>query len=232
MPYYMKIYLILFTLLFVGTIPCFSEPQIQDEEQLLLELDAALLKYPKYVQQKKAQILELHKYEASTRDNEQKYWINKLLYEAYNSFEADSALIYAQKNLELSQKMGNKERETLWKIYKTYMASSTGLVLSASSDLAQLRPYITTPNLKIEYYAHQIFLAGHILQYAAAPIDWSKHVPQSVRMWSPRASGAARSRAAPARPPEERFCRRGIPDGGAAPFLLWRRTWQSGPCRV
>ena len=181
MPYYMKIYLILFTLLFVGTIPCFSEPQIQDEEQLLLELDAALLKYPKYVQQKMAQILELHKYEASTRDNEQKYWINKLLYEAYNSFEADSALIYAQKNLELSQKMGNKERETLWKIYKTYMAASTGLVLSASSDLAQLRPYATTPNLKIEYYAHQIFLAGHILQYAAAPIDWSKHVPQSVR---------------------------------------------------
>lgn len=49
----------MFTLLFVGTIPCFSEPQIQDEEQLLLELDAALLKYPKYVQQKKAQILEL-----------------------------------------------------------------------------------------------------------------------------------------------------------------------------
>lgn len=46
-------------------------------------------------------------------------------------------------------KMGNKERETLWKIYKTYMASSTGLVLSASSDLAQLRPYITTPNLKL-----------------------------------------------------------------------------------
>lgn len=181
MPYYMKIYLILFTLLCVGTIPCFSEPQIQDEEQLLRELDAALLKYPKYVQQKKAQILELHKYEASTRDNEQKYWINKLLYEAYNSFEADSALIYAQKNLELSQKMGNKERETLWKIYKTYMASSTGLVLSASSDLAQLRPYVTTPNLKIEYYAHQIFLAGHILQYSAAPIDWSKHVPQSVR---------------------------------------------------
>ncbi len=44
MPYYMKIYLILFTLLCVGTIPCFSEPQIQDEEQLLRELDAALLK--------------------------------------------------------------------------------------------------------------------------------------------------------------------------------------------
>jgi len=177
----MKICLILFTLLCTGTISCFSESQTQAEEKLLRELDTALLKYPEYVEQKKKQILELHKYEASTRDNEQKYWINKLLYEAYNSFEADSALIYAQKNLELSQKMGNKERETLWKIYKTYMAASTGLVLSASSDLAQLRPYITTPNLKIEYYAHQIFLTGHILQYAAAPIDWSKHVPQSVR---------------------------------------------------
>lgn len=181
MPYYMKICLILFTLLCTGIISCFSESQTQAEEKLLRELDTALLKYPEYVEQKKKQILELHKYEASTRDNEQKYWINKLLYEAYNSFEADSALIYAQKNLELSQKMGNKERETLWKIYKTYMAASTGLVLSASSDLAQLRPYITTPNLKIEYYAHQIFLTGHILQYAAAPIDWSKHVPQSVR---------------------------------------------------
>lgn len=181
MPYYMKICLILFTLLCTGTISCFSKSQTQAEEKLLRELDTALLKYPEYVEQKKKQILELHKYEASTRDNEQKYWINKLLYEAYNSFEADSALIYAQKNLELSQKMGNKERETLWKIYKTYMAASTRLVLSASSDLAQLRPYITTPNLKIEYYAHQIFLTGHILQYAAAPIDWSKHVPQSVR---------------------------------------------------
>lgn len=48
-----EIYLILFTLLCVGTIPLLSEPQTQDEEQLLLELDAALLKYPKYVQQKK-----------------------------------------------------------------------------------------------------------------------------------------------------------------------------------
>lgn len=113
MPYYMKIYLILFTLLFVGTIPCFSEPQIQDEEQLLRELDAALLKYPKYVQQKKAQILELHKYEASTRDNEQKYWINKLLYEAYNSFEADSALIYAQKKSGAVSKNGEQRTRNL-----------------------------------------------------------------------------------------------------------------------
>lgn len=164
-----------------GTLFHLPAQDIQNEEMLLRKLDAALLKYPEYVHQKEKQILELHKYEISTRDNEQKYWINKLLYEAYVSFEADSALIYAQKNLELSQKMGNKERETLWKIYKTYMTASTGLVLSASSDLEELRPYITTPDLKIEYYAHQIFLSGHILQYAAAPIDWSKHIPQSVR---------------------------------------------------
>ena len=98
-----------------GQSSCFSESQTQAEEKLLRELDTALLRYPDYVQQKKAQILELHKYEVTTRDNEQKYWINKLLYEAYNSFEADSALIYAQKNLELSQKMGNKERETYGK---------------------------------------------------------------------------------------------------------------------
>lgn len=104
MPYYMKICLILFILLYAGTISCFSKSQTQVEEKLLRELDTALLRYPDYVQQKKAQILELHKYEVTTRDNEQKYWINKLLYEAYNSFEADSALIYAQKNLELSQK--------------------------------------------------------------------------------------------------------------------------------
>lgn len=180
MPYNL-IRILTFSVLFFGTISYIAAQNDPQEERLLNELDATLLKYPKYIRQKKAQILELHKYETSTRDNEQKYWINKLLYEAYVSFEADSALIYAQKNLELSQRMGNKERETLWKIYKTYMAASTGLVLRASSDLEQLRPDITTPTLKIEYYAHQIFLAGHILQYAAAPIDWDKHVPQSVR---------------------------------------------------
>lgn len=168
-------------LLFSATMSAVFAQNDSQDEQLLHELDVALSKYPEYIRQKEAQILELHKYEVSTKDDEQKYWINKLLYEAYVSFEADSALVYAQKNLELSQKMGNRERETLWKIYKTYLAASTGLVLSASSDLAQLRPYITTPNLKIEYYAHQIFLSGHILQYAAAPIDWSKHVPKSVR---------------------------------------------------
>lgn len=180
MPYNL-IRILTFSVLFFGTISYIAAQNDPQEERLLNELDATLLKYPKYIRQKKAQILELHKYKTSTRDNEQKYWINKLLYEAYVSFEADSALIYAQKNLELSQRMGNKERETLWKIYKTYMAASTGLVLRASSDLEQLRPDITTPTLKIEYYAHQIFLAGHILQYAAAPIDWDKHVPQSVR---------------------------------------------------
>ncbi len=180
MPYNL-IRILTFSVLLFGTISYIAAQNDPQEERLLNELDATLLKYPKYIRQKKAQILELHKYETSTRDNEQKYWINKLLYEAYVSFEADSALIYAQKNLELSQRMGNKERETLWKIYKTYMAASTGLVLRASSDLEQLRPDITTPTLKIEYYAHQIFLAGHILQYAAAPIDWDKHVPQSVR---------------------------------------------------
>lgn len=180
MPYNL-IRILTFSVLLFGTISYIAAQNDSQEERLLNELDATLLKYPKYIRQKKAQILELHKYETSTRDNEQKYWINKLLYEAYVSFEADSALIYAQKNLELSQRMGNKERETLWKIYKTYMAASTGLVLRASSDLEQLRPDITTPTLKIEYYAHQIFLAGHILQYAAAPIDWDKHVPQSVR---------------------------------------------------
>lgn len=180
MPYNL-IRILTFSVLLFGSISYIAAQNDSQEEKLLSELDVTLLKYPKYIRQKKVQILELHKYETSTRDNEQKYWINKLLYEAYVSFEADSALIYAQKNLELSQRMGNKERETLWKIYKTYMAASTGLVLRASSDLEQLRPDITTPTLKIEYYAHQIFLAGHILQYAAAPIDWDKHVPQSVR---------------------------------------------------
>lgn len=180
-PYNLIQTFILSSVLLFGTVSYIAAQNNPQEEKLLCELDDALLKYPEYIRQKKAQILELHKYETATRDNEQKYWINKLLYEAYVSFEADSALIYAQKNLELSQRMGNKERETLWRIYKTYMTSSTGLVLSASSDLAQLRPYITTPTLKIEYYAHQIFLSGHILQYAAAPIDWNRHVPQSVR---------------------------------------------------
>ncbi|WP_303913861.1 DUF6377 domain-containing protein [Bacteroides mediterraneensis] len=182
MPYNLIRFFLLFSFFLTGTIlPCLATQDLKDEETLLQELDNAVLKYPEYVRQKENQLQELHKYERATRNNEQKYWINKLLYEAYNSFEADSALIYAQKNLELSQKMGNKERETLWKIYETYMAASTGLVLSASSDLAKLRPYTTTPILKIEYYAHQVFLAGHILQYAAAPIDWNKHVPQSVR---------------------------------------------------
>ena len=180
MPYNL-IKILTFSVFLFGSVSYIAAQNNPQEEKLLSELDAALLKYPEYVSQRKSQILELHKYEKSTKDNEQKYWINKLLYEAYVSFEADSALIYAQKNLELSQRMGNKERETLWKIYKTYMAASTGLVLSASSDLEKLRPDITTPTLKIEYYAHQIFLAGHILQYAAAPIDWDKHVPQSVR---------------------------------------------------
>ena len=53
MPYYMKICLILFTLLYAGTISCFSESQTQAEEKLLRELDTALLRYPDYVQQKK-----------------------------------------------------------------------------------------------------------------------------------------------------------------------------------
>lgn len=53
MPYYMKICLILFTLLCTGTISCFSKSQTQAEEKLLRELDTALLKYPEYVEQKK-----------------------------------------------------------------------------------------------------------------------------------------------------------------------------------
>lgn len=86
MPYNL-IRILTFSVLLFGTISYIAAQNDPQEERLLNELDATLLKYPKYIRQKKAQILELHKYETSTRDNEQKYWINKLLYEAYVSLK-------------------------------------------------------------------------------------------------------------------------------------------------
>ena len=69
---------------------------------LLARLDSVLANSGKYVLEKEERIEELQGKRASALKLEDKLWINKMLYDEYFVYNADSAMAYVDDNIEIA----------------------------------------------------------------------------------------------------------------------------------
>ena len=87
---------------------------------LLARLDSVLANSGKYVLEKEERIEELQGKRASALKLEDKLWINKMLYDEYFVYNADSAMAYVDDNIEIAGLLGRKDKKQEWILNKVY----------------------------------------------------------------------------------------------------------------
>ena len=79
-------------------------------EQLFSRLDSVLTNSEKYVLEKEDKIEELRKKQSMPLKPEEKLWLNKMLYDEYFVYNADSAMVYVNNNIEIAGVLGRRTK--------------------------------------------------------------------------------------------------------------------------
>lgn len=115
-------------------------------------LDDALDRIDAITTQKENELASVRQMLNSAADDNERYALNNKLYDEYMSFVYDSAAYYVERNMELSQKMGDGHRVALSKMKKVNVMSVNGLFPEATELLNSVDTTVLTKQEMLEYY--------------------------------------------------------------------------------
>lgn len=136
----------------------------QNIDALLARLDSMIANEDSYVKTKLAKIAQIKHDGRRALGDEEQYWKNRMLYDEYFVFDADSAMHYAMANLEIARRLGNKQWEYEWRINKSFSLSVMGLLNDAKEELASIDVDDLSSQNKVKYYGQLAYLYSHISQ--------------------------------------------------------------------
>ncbi|MCM1378055.1 MAG: DUF6377 domain-containing protein [Clostridium sp.] len=97
---------------------------------------------------------------------------NKLLFDEFSTYQADSAMKYVDENLQLANSTGNLEWEIKSKIDKSELLAGTGLLSQSGEIMASINRSTIPQDLLTDYYGQMIFLYSHIGNYTGGQNDY------------------------------------------------------------
>lgn len=126
---------------------------INDNVEVWLErLDSSLALRPAYEKEHVRNINALKTLMLNSASLQTQYEICRQIYLAYQSFQADSALVYAEKGLAIAKRMKSESRTTLSKADIAYAYFFIGEFLDTYRILNGLRGNELPKNMKTEFY--------------------------------------------------------------------------------
>ena len=134
-------------------------------EHLLTKLDSVLACSDKYVVEKEAKISELRKRRNVNSKPEERLWLNKMFYDEFYVYNADSAMVYVNDNIKISRELGRKDWEQEWLLNKVFLLSATGLLGDAEKIIMTIDLKKLNDDLKFQYCESKIYLYSHLGQY-------------------------------------------------------------------
>lgn len=138
----------------------------EEHEKLLATLDSLLAQKDYFVDAKEERILQMKKQRAKAHSNEEVYLMNKLIYEEYRVYNADSALYYINKNKVLAQKAGNPEWLATAQIDQSFVLSATGLLKEALEVVSDIQAENLPRRLRSKYYGQMRSLYSRMRDYS------------------------------------------------------------------
>lgn len=156
---------ILFCLL-VNWIGCFYAESVETEiPKLLATLDSILIQTEELTSQKELKIAQLKRKLSNAATLEEEFWINKMLYDESFVFNADSAMKYVDRNIQIATELKKKEWKDEWLINRSFMFAATGLLKEAGEVLEKVDSASLSDGLKLSYYYQRSYLYSHLVQY-------------------------------------------------------------------
>lgn len=134
-------------------------------ELLVDSLDSVLAQSDQLAEAKEARIGQLRKKESAALKDEERLWLNKMLFDEYAVYKADSAMNYVNDNIELARRLGRKGLENEWRINKVFLLAAQGLLYEAEKELATIDEGSISDDARYAYYETAIYLYSHLAQY-------------------------------------------------------------------
>lgn len=144
---------------------CPSFAYTSENELLLSKLDSVLATSEIWDGLKSHRIAELQKRRSKVTSLEENYWLNKQLYNEFEVYDADSAMIYANLNLDIASKWADEAKAMEWNINKSFLLSVTGLLREANDLVEAIDTNRIPADLKSKYFNQAAYLYSHYAQY-------------------------------------------------------------------
>ena len=143
----------------------YAESVEKEIPQLLATLDSILVQTGELASQKELKIAQLKKKLSNAANLEEEFWINKMLYDESFVFNADSAMKYVDRNIQIATELKKKDWQDEWLINRSFMFAATGLLKEAGKVLEKVDSTSLSDGLKLSYYYQRSYLYSHLGQY-------------------------------------------------------------------
>lgn len=144
-----------FALTMIFFFSCFSVYANPGSDSLLIKLDAELKIANAYTASKAEQIKALQQEfkKSGTADVAARYGINSMIYEAYKSFNYDSAFYYANRLQNIAYTLGDKAKINDSKVKLGFIFLSSGMFKETFDTLNTVNTALLSDSTKQEYYS-------------------------------------------------------------------------------
>lgn len=146
-----------------------------ENERLIKSLDSVLAVSDEFVKAKETRIEQLRRKESPMLKDEERMWLNKMLYDEYSVYQADSAMAYVNDNIDIARRLGRRSQENEWRISKAFLLAAQGLLSEAEKEMAQIDIDAISDDAKYSYYETAIYLYSHLSQYIGHSNGMSAH---------------------------------------------------------
>ena len=180
-----------------------SKHALEENRKLLHSLDSLLEQQDLFVRVKEERIQQLKMQYSRVKDVKELYAMNRMIYLEYRVYDADSALHYINKNIQLAQQTDNRTWEVVSLLEQSFVLTSSGLLTEALKAVSDIQPEELPQNLRSEYFGRLCTLYSRLRDYSSENSQLSEHynnlqktfrdsvyltaTPDELRYWNCRA---------------------------------------------
>ena len=180
-----------------------SKHALEENRKLLHSLDSLLEQQDLFVRVKEERIKQLKMQYSRVKDVKELYAMNRMVYLEYRVYDADSALHYINKNIQLAQQTNNRTWEVVSLLEQSFVLTSSGLLTEALKAVSDVQPEELPQNLRSEYFGRLCTLYSRLRDYSSENSQLSEHynnlqkafrdsvyltaTPDELRYWNCRA---------------------------------------------
>lgn len=139
-------------LLFLLIVVVHPAHALDSTETILAKLNHALANKQRYVELKEERIFNFKKLKSADLSKEQEYHYNKTLYNEYQKFNSDSAILYVKKNLKIAEELQSKDLKDLAQLQLANLYSSSGKYRESEAILKSIHKKNLAKSLLSNYY--------------------------------------------------------------------------------
>lgn len=150
---------------FISLTSAFALPYGQKVEAVLQRLDEELVRAEDYRTQRHELLEQLKARRTTLHSPEDLYYHNRQIYDECFTFDSGLAMEVAEANLAYARQQRDADRVTEWRIKKSFVLSSTGLLMEAREELADINALALGHDLQLQYYNQMQYLYSHLWQY-------------------------------------------------------------------